>query len=106
MLPHLQHIVDETEATQLLAQNLRLLHKAPIRLGVMSTVGHVRLARFLGQFENSYEGIELSVTEAPVADLRATRDFAHEHANQLRRDEPRTEIGLREPVQLRPKRFT
>lgn len=71
MLPHLQHIVDETEATQLLAQNMRLLNKVPIRLGVMSTVGHVRLARFLGQFENSYEGIELSVTEAPVADLRA-----------------------------------
>lgn len=71
MLPHLQHIVDETEATQLLAQNMRLLHKVPIRLGVMSTVGHIRLARFLGQFENSYEGIELSVTEAPVADLRA-----------------------------------
>ena len=71
MLPHLQHIVDETEATQLLAQNMRLLHKAPIRLGVMSTVGHVRLARFLGQFENNYAGTELSATEAPVAELKA-----------------------------------
>jgi DNA-binding transcriptional LysR family regulator len=74
MLPHLQRIVDEAEVTHTLAQNFRLLNKVPIRLGVMSTVGHVRLARFVAQFEESHEGIELSVSEHSVDDLKAKLD--------------------------------
>lgn len=69
MLPHLQHILDETEAARALAQNFRLLEKAPVRLGVMSTIGHVRLARFLGAFERNHKGMELAVREAPVGEL-------------------------------------
>lgn len=71
MLPHLQHIADEAHATQILAQNFRLLEDVPIRLGVMSTVGHIRLARFLGQFEKNHSGLELSVSEASVSDLKS-----------------------------------
>lgn len=74
MLPHLQHIMDEAEVTQTLAQNFRLLNQTPIRLGVMSTVGHLRLARFLSQFDRTHEGIELSVSEDNVADLKAKLD--------------------------------
>ena len=74
MLPHLQRIMDEAEVTQALAQNFRLLNQAPIRLGVMSTIGHVRLARFLAQFEKNHEGVELSVTEDNVTELRAKLD--------------------------------
>lgn len=70
MLPHLQQIIDEANATQLLAKNFRLLEKVPVRLGVMSTIGHVRLARFLAQFERTHKGLELSVSEASVADLK------------------------------------
>ena len=70
MLPHLQHIVDEAAATQMLAQNFRLLEKVPVRLGVMSTIGHVRLARFLAQFEKGNTGLELSVGEQAPATLR------------------------------------
>jgi DNA-binding transcriptional LysR family regulator len=70
MIPHLQHIADEAEAAQILAQNFRLLEKVPVRLGVLSTIGHMRLARFLAQFEKAYTGVELSVTEAPAAELR------------------------------------
>ena len=70
MLPHLQHIVDEAAATQALAQNFRLLEKVPLRLGVLSTIGHVRLARFLAQFEKTHSGLELSVSEASTSDLK------------------------------------
>jgi len=70
MLPHLQHIVDEAAATQILAQNFRLLEKVPLRLGVLSTIGHVRLARFLAQFEKSNAGLELSVSEAGASELK------------------------------------
>jgi DNA-binding transcriptional LysR family regulator len=70
MLPHLRHIADEAAATRLLAENFRLLEKVPIRLGVMSTIGHLRLARFLAQFEKDHPGVELSVSEAPVGELK------------------------------------
>lgn len=70
MVPHLQHIADEAAATRALAQNFRLLEKAPVRLGVLSTVGHIRLARFLASFEKRHAGMELSVSEASVTDLK------------------------------------
>jgi DNA-binding transcriptional LysR family regulator len=69
MLPHLQQIADEVSAARMLAQNFRLLEKAPVRLGVMSTVGHVRLSRFLAQFEKAHPGLELAVSEGSVESL-------------------------------------
>ena len=69
MLPHLQHIADEADTARRIAQNFRLLEKVPIRLGVMSTVGHLRLARFLARFEKMHKGLELSVSEGSVTDL-------------------------------------
>jgi len=70
MLPNLQSIVDGAAAARNIADNYRLLNKAPIRLGVMSTVGHLRLARFIGQFEKNYPGVELSVSERGLDDLK------------------------------------
>jgi DNA-binding transcriptional LysR family regulator len=69
MLPHLQHIAEEAETARMIAQNFRLLEKVPIRLGVMSTIGHLRLARFLARFDSSHKGIELAVSEGSVAEL-------------------------------------
>lgn len=69
MIPHLQHIVDEAAAARMTARNYKLLEKVPIRLGVMSTIGHVRLARFLAQFEKTHTGLELSVSEGSIGDL-------------------------------------
>jgi DNA-binding transcriptional LysR family regulator len=69
MLPHLQHIADEADTARMIAQNFRLLEKMPIQLGVMSTVGHLRLARFLARFEKMHKGLELSVSEGSVTDL-------------------------------------
>ncbi|KUJ76831.1 hypothetical protein AVO45_10025 [Ruegeria marisrubri] len=71
MLPHLEHILEETEATRVLARNFRLLEKTPIRLGVMATIGHVRLARFLAAFKHDHPGMELAVREAPVSELES-----------------------------------
>lgn len=74
MVPHLQTIVNEAEATRELAQNFRLLNQVPIRLGIMSTVGHLRLGRLLAAFERKHKGVELSVTEGGIADLRSRLD--------------------------------
>lgn len=70
MIPHFQQIMRGAEATRELARNFRLLHQTPIRLGAMSTIGHVRLARFLSDFEKDNPGVELGLSEAPMAELR------------------------------------
>lgn len=70
MLPHLRQIVEEADAAHLLAENYRLLDKTPLRLGVLSTIGHVRLARFLARLERAHAGIELAVSEGSPAHLR------------------------------------
>ncbi len=76
LLPHLQHILHETEATRNLASNFRLLNNVPIRLGVMSTIGPVRLSRFLSKFQTDYDGVEVAVTEASADDLKRQLESA------------------------------
>jgi DNA-binding transcriptional LysR family regulator len=71
MLPLLENIMGEAEAARTLAQNFKLLNKVPVRLGVMSTVGHMRLSRFFAQLEKMHRGVELSVRESDVSDLKA-----------------------------------
>ena len=70
LLPHLQHILHETEATRSLADNFRLLNNVPIRLGVMSSIGPVRLSRFLAKFQTDHPGVEVAVSESSAGDLK------------------------------------
>jgi DNA-binding transcriptional LysR family regulator len=76
LLPHFEQILAETDATRLLADNFRLLNNVPVRLGVMSTVGPVRLSRFLAKFHADYPGVEVAVVEADIAGLRAMLEKA------------------------------
>jgi len=69
ILPHFEQILNEADLTQTLAKNHRLLRKVPLRIGVLSTVGPVRLSRFLSRFQAEHRGVEVSVTEASVAGL-------------------------------------
>ena len=71
MLAQFQRIIDGAEAAQSLAASYKLLNQVPIRLGVMSTVGHVRLARLIADFEKRYPGVELAVTEQSLETLCA-----------------------------------
>ena len=76
LLPHLQLILNETEATRTLADNFRLLNNVPIRLGVMSTIGPVRLSRFLAKFQTDHPGVEIAVTEASADELKSRMESA------------------------------
>lgn len=76
LLPHLQLILNETEATRTLADNFRLLNNVPIRLGVMSTIGPIRLSRFLAKFQADHSGVEVAVTEASVGELKLRLESA------------------------------
>ena len=66
MLAHLQRIIDEAQAAKTLATNNRLLRQAPIRVGVLSTIGHVRLSPFLSQFQASHQRVELTLEEGSL----------------------------------------
>ncbi len=70
LLPHLQLILKEAEATRAIADDFRLLKNVPIRLGVMSTVGPMRLSRFLAKFQTDNHGVEVAVTEASADELK------------------------------------
>lgn len=76
LLPHLQLILNETEATRTLADNFRLLNKVPVRLGVMSTIGPVRLSRFLAKFQADHPGVEVAVIEASAPELKSRLENA------------------------------
>ena len=70
LLPHLRNILEEAQVARSLADNFRLLVQVPIRIGIMSTVGHVRFSRFLSQFQKEHDGVEVAVSESHVADLK------------------------------------
>ncbi|MBW4653429.1 MAG: LysR family transcriptional regulator [Kaiparowitsia implicata GSE-PSE-MK54-09C] len=74
MIPHLQRIADEAEMAAMLATNFKLLHKVPIRLGVLCTIGPMRLSRFLASVQQQYPGIELAVRESTVSGLMEDLD--------------------------------
>ncbi|MFO7855583.1 MAG: LysR substrate-binding domain-containing protein [Paracoccaceae bacterium] len=70
ILPRLEEIATQADAARSFAESWRLLRQAPIRLGVMSTIGPARLSEFLAAFERRHDGVELTVTEAPAQELR------------------------------------
>lgn len=68
MQPHLSQILEQEKAAEAVAKDFRLLNQVPIRLGVMSTIGPMRLAPLLAAFEQQSPGIETAVRDgAPEA---------------------------------------
>lgn len=94
MLPHFKSIAEEAEATRALAENFRLLAQVPVKLGVQNTIGHVRLARFLAEFEARHEGIELAVSEASRDVLQSQLDSGEIDLAILTRDEAGEQFRL------------
>jgi DNA-binding transcriptional LysR family regulator len=72
--PHVMNILDQADAAHLAATEFRLLHRAPLQLGVMSTIGPLRLAGLLAQFKAEHPGVELGVHEGALDDLAARLD--------------------------------
>jgi len=83
--PHFERIVDQTEAIRQAATDFRLLKQVPLRIGVMSTIGPLRLAKLLASFQSEHAGVEVGVHEGDLASLSARLeagelDFAVLHA--------------------------
>jgi DNA-binding transcriptional LysR family regulator len=71
MEPLLTEMLERADAARSAAESFRLLRQAPIRVGVMPTLGPVRLARFLSDFERAHPGIEVAIREGRPAELTA-----------------------------------
>lgn len=71
MRPHLAQALERMESAREAASNFRLLNKAPLKLGVMATVGPQRLTRLLADFQREHPGVELGVHEGLAGPLGA-----------------------------------
>lgn len=69
ILPTLRQMQDQAERAKSIAQEFRLLDKVPVRLGVLGSIGSVRIARYLAAFQSAFEGVEVEVSEAPLPQL-------------------------------------
>lgn len=69
ILPTLRQMQEQAERAKAIAQEYRLLDRVPVRLGVLGTIGSVRIARFLAAFQSEFTGVEVEVAEAPLPEL-------------------------------------
>jgi DNA-binding transcriptional LysR family regulator len=67
--PHVAQVVAQAGAARQAADEFRLLHQAPLQLGVMSTIGPLRLAGMLASFKTEHRGVELGVHEGGLDEL-------------------------------------
>lgn len=67
--PHLQRLAGEQDNALLVAQNYKLLKQAPLRVGILPTIGPARIGRFLAVFRDQHPGVELAVSEGSVETL-------------------------------------
>jgi len=74
MQPHLSQIVEQARAAETVAKDFKLLNQVPIRLGVMSTIGPIRLAGLLAAFEQQSPGVETAVRDGAPEALAAQLD--------------------------------
>ena len=64
--PHLEQVLAGTQTARDIARNFKLLRQAPLRVGVMTTIGPVRVSRFFKRFHQYYPGVELTVRDAAL----------------------------------------
>jgi len=69
MRPRLEHIWQETHAALNDADNYHRLHKVPMKLGVMVTVGPTRLSGLLASYKAKHPSVEVEVHEGGLEDL-------------------------------------
>ncbi|HXW25069.1 MAG TPA: LysR family transcriptional regulator [Xanthobacteraceae bacterium] len=74
MQPHLGQILEQARAAETVAKDFRLLDQVPIRLGVMSTIGPMRLGALLAAFEHQSPGVDTIVRDGAPEALAAQLD--------------------------------
>ena len=70
IVPYLRQILQGADSARALAMSYHLLKTDPINVGILSTIGPNRLARFLSDFHARNPAIELAIMEAGLAELK------------------------------------
>jgi LysR family transcriptional regulator, hydrogen peroxide-inducible genes activator len=61
--PNLAQVFAQTEAAKMLAKDMRTLKAAPLGLGVMCTIGPVRLVEMIRSFHRRHPGVDLTLRD-------------------------------------------
>jgi DNA-binding transcriptional LysR family regulator len=67
--PHLEQVLSGTRSAREIARNFTLLRQAPLRVGIMASIGPARVSRFFRHFHQGNPGIELTVRDAMLPRL-------------------------------------
>ena len=70
MLPHLQEVWEQQEQARQRAKGFAQLKDAPLRLGVMCSIGPTRLVPVVQSFHDRYPGIELHLMDSKCGVLQ------------------------------------
>ncbi|MGG5822562.1 LysR family transcriptional regulator [Falsiroseomonas sp. HW251] len=72
LLPHFAEVMERTRTAREAALRFLSLDDAPLRIGVMCTIGPMRFVGFLSCFRAAHPGVELALTEGTPARLTQT----------------------------------
>ncbi|MBX9635173.1 MAG: LysR family transcriptional regulator [Magnetospirillum sp.] len=67
--PHMEAVYHASELARLEAFGWRNLDRAPVRLGMMCTIGPVRLVSFMKRLRLEIPSVEVNLTDAPGRDI-------------------------------------
>jgi DNA-binding transcriptional LysR family regulator len=99
--PHIEQLQGESQATVQIARNFRLLKSVPLSIGVMPSIGPLRIARLFERFRRHNPHVELAVSAGSAVQLlklldKDELDFALLSAPQGLSDQYRAEPAYRE----------
>jgi DNA-binding transcriptional LysR family regulator len=72
MRPFLESILQQSRAAKSTARGFLRLEEAPLRLGIMCTIGPLRFLSFVNHFHAEHPGIELTIVEGKLEHLCAS----------------------------------
>ena len=69
MQPKIEKVMDEMQSVELAARGYRLLDRTPLKVGIMSTIGPIRIGNCLASFQHKNFGVDLEIHEGSLAEL-------------------------------------
>ncbi|HEY9134044.1 MAG TPA: LysR family transcriptional regulator [Dyella sp.] len=69
MRPHLEQIADGMAAARAASKQFLVMEEAPLKVGVMCTIGPARFLGFLGEFRQHCPGCQIQLSDNGVASL-------------------------------------
>jgi len=77
LFPFIREMAEQLETVRQAAEDFRLLKQVPLRIGIMTTIGPMRLSNLLATFKEQYPGVELGVHEGTLEELQEELEEGH-----------------------------